>query len=139
MPGIEQVGLKCRQREPVFTPLKAPLRRPPSIPERSSLRPLFIASLRRLLKAPFLVRVKPALPASFWVLRRTPLLAPILAAQQRPLLVLEQALLQPLHFAPHRASFRYPPDAGVVASLRRSRDHGPGDGRLTTRLALESA
>ena len=55
VPGIEQVGLKCRQQESVFAPLKARFRRPLSIPERSSLRPLLIASLQRLLKAPFLV------------------------------------------------------------------------------------
>ena len=55
MPGIEQVGLKCRQQEPVSTPFKARLRLPLSIPERSSLRPLLIASLQRLLKAPVLV------------------------------------------------------------------------------------
>jgi len=55
VPGIEQVGLKCRQQEPVSTPFKARLRLPLSIPERSSLRPLLIASLQRLLKAPVLV------------------------------------------------------------------------------------
>ena len=39
-PTIEQVGLKCPQQGPVFTPLKARLLRPLSIPERPSLQSL---------------------------------------------------------------------------------------------------
>lgn len=95
--------------------------------------------MRRLLKTPLLDRVKPALPDALRVLRPTPLPVPILDVQQRPLLVPEQATLQSPHLVPQRATLLCPPGARVVASLRRSRDHGPGDGRLTTRLALESA
>jgi hypothetical protein len=113
VPGTEQVGLKCRQRESVFTPLKARPRRPISIPERSSLRPLLIALQQHLFRAPLLVRIKPALLAALQVLPWTSLLALVLGTQQRPLLVPEQASFKSLHFVSQQALLLCPPQAGL--------------------------
>ena len=68
---IEQTRLRCTQPEPFFAPLKtqlkAQLRLPRLLLERSLFRPQFIASLKRLLKAPFLAEVKPKLHAALRV------------------------------------------------------------------------
>jgi len=58
---IEQARLRSTQPEPFFTPLKAPLRRPRLLLERSLFRPQLIAPLECLLLALLLAKVKPKL------------------------------------------------------------------------------
>ena len=111
MPGTEQTRLKCTQPEPLFTPLRAPLRLPRLVPERSLFRAQLIAPLQRLLKAPFLAEIKPQLLAALRVQLQTLLLTLVLAPQRLPLLIPEPASLQPLHFASQRATLFCPPGA----------------------------
>ena len=91
VPGIEQVGLKCPHQGPVFTPLKARLLRPLSIPERPSLRSRLLQlqqhpHLSRVLRpdrSPLILPRQPPLPLP----QLPPVLYPQRATEQRPLQV----------------------------------------------------
>ena len=88
VPGIEQVGLKCLQQGPVFTPLKPRLLRPLSIPEQPSLwsrllqlqRHPHLSRVFRPDRPPLLLSHQPSLPLP----QLPPVLYPQRAIERRP-------------------------------------------------------